>query len=292
MEKMDAEVAKTDRTGWFNRTGWPEHLAGSNRKHLAHACRLPGRDERKLQQAVRVVDVLVERSVAGLSTLAHETRRWLRSAKREEADQRPIARLQNTDSQHKYAGYWRQFMCYCLRIIAVEEEAGEGDEAEETDDEGDEDDEDEGTEDDNEEEEEDGSKRLPKDARRLFIWQGRQKELAKELWCSLDLDDEDTQAERMLQLSASFIFQGVGDRPFSSGLIHFLAVLGIDEEMDRLRTAKSYSYMLAGVVYCVKVLGVEVLLPSAQRGEQGDAEREEFLRKRTATLQAKIQGYK
>ncbi|KAJ9656269.1 hypothetical protein H2201_008601, partial [Coniosporium apollinis] len=120
-------------------------------------------------------------------------------------------------------------------------QAGEDDEAEETDDEGDEDDEDEGTEDDKEEEEEeDGSKRLLEDARRLFIWQGRQKELAKELWRSLDLGDEEAQAERMLQLSASFIFHGVGDQPFSSGLIHFLAVLGIDKEMDQLWTAKNY----------------------------------------------------
>jgi len=84
----------------------------------------------------------------------------------------------------------------------------------------------------------------------------------------------------MLRLSASFIFRGVGDRPFSSGLIHFLAVLGIDAELDRLRTAKNYSYMLAGIVYCARVLGVEALLPSGQRDEQGDAEREEFLRKR------------
>jgi superfamily II DNA helicase RecQ len=293
MEKVDAEVAKTDRTGWFNRTGWLEHLARCNYKRLAHASRLPDRDERKLQQAVKVVDLLIERSVAGLSTLAHETRRWLRSAKREEADQRPMARLQNADSQEKYAGYWKQFMCYCLRIIAVEEEVGEDDEVEETDDE--EDEEDEGGEESGEDGEEDeddeddetegedeqgSSEKLLKDARRLFIWQGRQKELAKELWYSLDFGDEKAQVEQMLQLSASFIFQGVGDRPFSSGLIHFLAVLGIDEEMDRLRTAKSYSYMLAGVVYCVRVLGVEALLPSAQRDEQGDAEREEFLRKR------------
>ncbi|KAJ9645329.1 hypothetical protein H2199_003335 [Coniosporium tulheliwenetii] len=82
-----------------------------------------------------------------------------------------------------------------------------------------------------------------------------------EVWLKEEFGDEETQAERMLQLSASFIFQGVRDRPFSNGLIHLLAVLGIDEEMDRLRTAKNYSYMLAGVVYCVRVLGVEALLP-------------------------------
>jgi hypothetical protein len=84
----------------------------------------------------------------------------------------------------------------------------------------------------------------------------------------------------MLQVLASFIFTGIGDDPFSSGLIHFLAVLGIDAAMDRLRTAKNYSYMLAGVVYCTRVIAVEALLPSAKRDGQGDAEREEFLRQR------------
>jgi hypothetical protein len=92
-EMADAEVAKTDRTGWYNRTGWPEHVAKRNLTRLAHARRLPDRDEKELQQVGRVVDSLIERSVAGLSTLAHETRRWLKSAKREEVDVRPMGRL-------------------------------------------------------------------------------------------------------------------------------------------------------------------------------------------------------
>jgi len=96
----------------------------------------------------------------------------------------------------------------------------------------------------------------------------------------LELDDEEMQMENTLKLLASFIFQTVGDRPFSSALVHFLAVLGIDEEMNRLRTADNYSYMLAGVVYCVRVLAMEALLPSARRDEQGEVERKHFLRKR------------
>jgi hypothetical protein len=50
--------------------------------------------------------------------------------------------------------------------------------------------------------------------------------------------------------------------------VQFLAVLGIDTEIKRLRTAKNYSYMLAGMVYCVWVLGVEKLLPAAGRDKQ------------------------
>lgn len=41
MHIMAAEAAKTDKTNWFKRTGWLEHLANRNRKHLAHAIRRP-----------------------------------------------------------------------------------------------------------------------------------------------------------------------------------------------------------------------------------------------------------
>lgn len=94
--------------------------------------------------------------------------------------------------------------------------------------------------------------------------------MAMELWEALDREEKEAQMEALLEVLASFIFEPVGDRPFSSGLVHFLAVLGIDAEMDRLREAKHYSYMLAGVVYCVRVLGVEKLLPAARRDEQTD----------------------
>jgi len=209
LELADEKVAKTDRTGWFNRTGWPEHLARRNLKRLAHASRLPDWDERLLQQAAKVVDLAIESSVAGLSTLALETRRWLKSAKREEIDVRPMARLQNPESQNRYAGYIKRFVCYFLRLVAADEEP-EGDEEGGGDYEG------EDEEDGSEEEEEDGNREDDAgdgaegdplgDARKLFIWQGEQKELAKELWRSLELDGEETQVENMLKLLGSFIF--------------------------------------------------------------------------------------
>ena len=79
---MGANVAKTDKTGWFKRTGWLEHFANQNLMHLAHQTRLPDRDEVKLQRAAKLVELFVEQSVKGLATLGQETRRWLRSVKR------------------------------------------------------------------------------------------------------------------------------------------------------------------------------------------------------------------
>ena len=263
--QMERETAKTDRTGWFNMTGWPEHLAESNMKHLSYASRLPDRDEAQLQKAAKAVDAMVEQSVAGLSTLARQTRRWLRSAKREEPDGKPMARLQEPASQARYARYWKRFVCYCLRVVGSSSGGGGSSSSSSSSDHDSDDD-------------------MLKDARRLFRWQRRQKQLAVELLQSLDGNDADDHVEKMLRLSASFVLESVGDEPFSSGLVHFLAVLGIDAEMGRLLTAVDFSYMLAGFVYCVRLIAVETLLPAAQRSEQGDAERDGFLQARLQFL--------
>jgi hypothetical protein len=75
------------------------------------------------------VDQAVEQAVAGLSTLGLESRRWLRSANAEQVDVRPIARLQNSESQKRYAGYIKRFICYLLRILTAQEVGSEDSES-------------------------------------------------------------------------------------------------------------------------------------------------------------------
>ena len=67
-------------------------------------------------------------------------------------------------------------------------------------------------------------------------------------------------------------------------MLHFLAVLGINSEIDCLRIAKHYLYMLASIVYCVRVLTVEKLLPAAQRDKEIDENCNCFLAKRQKFL--------
>jgi hypothetical protein len=54
-------------------------------------------------------------------------------------------------------------------------------------------------------------------------------------------------------------------------------VLGINAKIDYLRTVKNYLYMLASVVYYMRVLGVEKLLLAAQRDKQIDKDPKLFL---------------
>ena len=69
--------------------------------------------------------MLIERYISGLSTLAYEIRRQLKSAKCKEVNIRPIGRLENADSQKQYTGYQQQFICYCLQLITIEEVEGD-----------------------------------------------------------------------------------------------------------------------------------------------------------------------
>ena len=278
----DAAIAKTDHTGWFNRNRWLIHLARCNLLHLSQASRLPDKNDTTLSQAAHVVEQAVEQAVAGLSTLGLETRRWLRSPNAEQIDTRPMARLQNSDSQKRYAGYIKRFICYLLRVHEAQQSGGDGDESDSFYSQlgqGSNSDSDSSIQSSN-------PKDRMRDAKRLFPWSGNQKQLTQAFVTALHLDPEEAQIACLLRLLEGFIFQTTGDEPFESGLIHFLAVLGIDESTKRLRGAPDFSYMLAGVVYCTRVLAVEILLPAATRKERQlrSQERENFITTRRKYL--------
>jgi hypothetical protein len=113
--------------------------------------------------------------------------------------------------------------------------------------------------------------------RGLFSRKEDQLTLAVQLWLALDHGDRAAPINVLLDSLSSFILTSYDNKALSSGSVQFLAVLGIDAETKRLRRAKNYSYMLARMVYCVRVLGVEKLLPAAGRDEQGDDDRDRFL---------------
>jgi len=291
IEVMDAKIAQTDQTGWWKRTDWVTHLGESNLKHLAHAARLPDKDEPWLKVVADSVDEMIEECVKGLASLPQEIRRWLKSAKIEEVDQRPMGRLQNQTSQDRYANYWKRLICYSLRVARNEQTQSPSrlEDVESHDEDGDESNE---SEEDREgyDSEEDGAETRPivrgdkmKDARRLFPWRDGQKEQATRLINCVETGTGSV-TSAVLDFSRSFIFHKVYHKPFESPMLHFMAVLGIDEENNRLKEANDYSYMLAGLVYCIRVIGLELMLPSKNREQQADADYETFLQQRRQFL--------
>lgn len=104
----------------------------------------------------------------------------------------------------------------------------------------------------------------------MFPWQAGQRDLIEKLYIYVTdktasgLTEEEGLA-LMLDILHHFIFFKVGHDQFRSGLVHFVAVLGIDDENRRLKRASDYSYVLAGVVYCVRILAAEKLMPRVDR---------------------------
>lgn len=231
---------------------------------MAYQARAPDHSEHRMKLAAELTERLVERSVKGLATLPQEIRRWLRSAKQSEVDPRPLARLQNPESQTIYASYMARFVCFYLRVLGdgeqrvyrVRQRRVDSDSEEATGEEDSEEDSEEGSKDgENSEAESDapqprrttrrqGLVDRMKDARKLFTFTPEQKGCAIRLWDALDGDDRGAQIEALLASISSFIFTKYHLVELTTGLVQFLAVLGID---SRLRTAKNYSYMLAGV---------------------------------------------
>lgn len=315
------EAAKTDKTGWFKRTGWLEFLKDRNLAHLAYQARRPDQSEDKIKLAAELTEQLVERSVKGLATLPQEVRRWLRSAKQSEVDPRPMARLQNPESQTVYASYMVRFVCFYLRIIEDDErrlqraigqalaspsrhsdssnskDSPDSLDSEDSSDSSDSD-KDSGEDSSNSRSSKDGrydlqSRRATrrqgqvdkmKDARELFTFTAEQQRRADRLWSALGGDDRGAQMEALLASISSFIFVTYHPVPLRTGLFQFLAVLGIDPEMARLRTAKNYSYMLAGMVYCTRVIAASHLLPESQRDTETEQDRDRFIEMRRRYL--------
>jgi hypothetical protein len=100
----------------------------------------------------------------------------------------------------------------------------------------------------------------------------------------LDNSDAAAQTNALLNSLASFVLTGYSSDEFSSSLVQYLAMLGIDTQTNRLRTAKNFSYMLASVVYCVRVLAAEKILPAAKRNDQTEEDRKRFLAMRRQYL--------
>jgi hypothetical protein len=90
--------------------------------------------------------------------------------------------------------------------------------------------------------------------------------------------------DALLASLALFIFMQYLREPLSCRFVQFLAILGINREIGRLRTAKNYSFMLAGVVYCVRVLSIEKLLLARGRDDQTEADRKHFIKMREKYL--------
>jgi hypothetical protein len=90
--------------------------------------------------------------------------------------------------------------------------------------------------------------------------------------------------DTLLALLALFIFMQYLREPLLCRFMQFLAILGINREIGRLRIVKNYLFILAGVVYYIQVLGIKKLLLVRGRNNQTKADRKNFIKMRKKYL--------
>ncbi|KAF2026006.1 hypothetical protein EK21DRAFT_116206 [Setomelanomma holmii] len=125
IDRIAEEASATVQAGSSGRDGTSTCRPTQTGSCFAYASRSPRDDEPELKQVVLAVEELVEQVVHGLSTLAIDMLRWLRSAKANEPDVRPLGRMQNKESRQRTARLWARLLCYCIRLVAAEEQQQE-----------------------------------------------------------------------------------------------------------------------------------------------------------------------
>ncbi|KAG6027663.1 hypothetical protein E4U40_001446 [Claviceps sp. LM458 group G5] len=233
------EAAENATIDWLNRTGWTEHY--STDRDLAWLytySRMPTAEDAELQRAVAAIDrMFFDRCIEGLKTLPLMTRLMLASPHRNDADLKPFGPLQDKAKMDRYVSYWKRFICYCLRVLPLDEPT-----------------------------------LLNKQG---FAFTKEQRASLEGLCKHLKSKEfpEEMLEEELLQVSASFWMQELVGDPFDSPLWHFVSVLGIDEETRKFRPAHLFTCVLSGLVYVARVLLVEHASPAKERPQMKDPQK-------------------
>ena len=152
---------------------------------------------------------------------------WVSSANRESVRKAPMNVHLKLKTVNEYASYWQSFICFCLRILDenVEEIGG-------------------------------------------FRFTTEQWTVLEELRgiYVLDGDDDNTGLKRKYLLMASirFIRQTVWEVG-TPALVFFSGLLGYRKDTGRWREPEHYTNILAGILWCMRVLVVEYILPMGRR---------------------------
>jgi hypothetical protein len=239
LQRVLAEgILRHETTNWLARTGWSAHLNGLDLRDIHSHSRMPGREDDALRRLVANLDQLFfGRCITGLSSMPLMTRLLLASPHPGDAHSRPFGPLQEKTSMERYLAYWKRFLCYCLNVLPLDEDALRREHG--------------------------------------FGFTENQRADLEQLWDHIrdDRVSDEALQEELLQVSARFWMQRLPGDPFESPLWHFIAVLGIDGETGQLRPGYLFTYVLAGLVYVGRALLGEWAIPSRERSGMADLEK-------------------
>jgi superfamily II DNA helicase RecQ len=222
---------KHEITNWLKRTGWPAHFNGRDLREISSCSQMSGwAGDDDLRRLTTAMDRLFfARCIEGVKTMPLMTRLLLASPHPQDAHSQPFGPLQEKTSMDRYLMYWKRFLCYCMRVLHL-----------------------------------DDTSLLEKHA---FTFTRDQRVSLEKLWRHVQDEDwsENLLEEELLQVSASFWMQPLDEDPFASPLWHFIGVLAFDQQSGQLRPAHLFTYVLAGLVFVGRVLLAERAIPAKER---------------------------
>jgi hypothetical protein len=224
-----------DNTPWMRKTRWARKFAGYDLCKIASLGQQPSRNDRSLKLASDSVGRVLARCKAGIAQWSDEEEdgdlvlSWLNSPQRDTFNPQPFSIFYAASTHEKYTSYWKRFVCYCLRLVRATDRYG-------------------------------------------HKLAGHEETALNEIWCVLELELEDENDvvvlldAKIFRLSVGF-WMHVNTASSRSAIVHFSAVLGIDGKRGCYRQPSEYGQVLAGLLYCARLLLFEHALPQGPTGE-------------------------
>lgn len=229
--RLQTEPLAYELDAWLNFTKW--HVVLSRSKHdmlqTYKFLRYPEAEDKRLRRLLRAWDVVRARALDTLEDVDHkDALKWWVSPKNEVASQNPFELPQNAKTLDQYSRTWEQFLCYMVRTVPAD-----FDEPTET----------------------------------GVMYTKEQREAIEDIHDALDDDDSDVGlaalASIVMRLCRLVVTQDLSaTKLYDSPLMHYLAVRGIDEQTESFRGPMQYTSILAGVLWIVRLLALEMVIPS------------------------------
>lgn len=209
---------------WLMRTGWTKHFNGHDTYSLALQTQHPGPyDENDMDLIFSVVvdagyryfELIHDKA----QTSSHSLLRWARSVSTTDCSPAPFRFVQSPATFKRYARYWTRFLCYLCRSTLPEASS-----------------------------------------QPLLILDTNQVRLRDDLivqaenyYHGYSTSRADLQTT-IHKLFLAFIKQYMPRSSFQSPIIQYLACLGIDIRKRSFRQPSTYTPILAGFVYCIRII--------------------------------------
>jgi hypothetical protein len=227
------------RTPWLAYTKWLERFVGQNMGRLTELTEKPKAGDNFLAVVWKDAGSMFTDCHLGLKDICvREWDRilfWLKSSRRDSVARGPMNVHIKEKTVTEYASYFQRFLCFCFRVMDLPISHGG-----------------------------DGSFKFT-DRQREYL------EEVREYYQFVVGDDQEVDGRRrrmLVKLCMVFIQQEVYEVGVPA-LVYFMGILGYHTKTGQWREPEYYTNMLAGTLWCMRVLVLEFSLPLDRRDEFG-----------------------